>query len=168
MSDQQTTTGDPDDEKFADDTSTTQYANHPDDTSTTPYADDPDDASATQYAEEKHDILTKLSEKGKQIENTNPRKKVCPDYFGVKSYLHNFYETATYKDPKIYEDDDDFRYLLNPNARRRRCPSVWLKICIWLGVNLVFFGAAGILIGYLVPPKIVIHQIEGGGRCGVH
>ncbi|KAK3091214.1 hypothetical protein FSP39_017998 [Pinctada imbricata] len=122
-----------------------------------------DDEETTEYAEEKHETVEKIDKKGKAlIDSTTPRRKVCPDYFGVKSYLHNFYDESTFKDPSIYEDEDDFRYLLNPNARRRRCPPIWLKICVWLSVNLLFFGAAGILVGYLVPSKVVIHQVEGG------
>lgn len=77
-------------------------------------------------------------------------------YFGVKSYLHQFYDTHTsYKDPSVYEDDDD-AYLLHPNPRRRRCPPIWWKIFMWVGVNLLLFGVVGILVGYLVPPKTEI------------
>lgn len=84
------------------------------------------------------------------------RKRSCPVYFGVKSYLHHFYDTHTsYKDPSVYEDDDDL-YLLHPNPRRRRCPPIWWKIFMWVGVNLLLFGVVGILVGYLVPPKKVI------------
>ena len=79
----------------------------------------------------------------------------CSDYFGVKSYLHHFYDTHFYKDPKIYEDEDDFRYLLHPNPRRR-CMSIWWKVFVWIGANFLVFGIIGILIGYLVPQRPVI------------
>ncbi|XP_076463182.1 uncharacterized protein LOC143295395 isoform X1 [Babylonia areolata] len=84
------------------------------------------------------------------------RKRSCPMYFGVKSYLHHFYDShSSYKDPSVYEDDDDM-YLLHPNPRRRRCPPIWWKVFMWVGVNLLLFGVVGILVGYLVPPKTVI------------
>ncbi|KAK7099656.1 neurensin-1-like [Littorina saxatilis] len=87
---------------------------------------------------------------------TTKRKRSCPMYFGVKSYLHNFYDShASFKDPSVYEDDDDM-YLLHPNPRRRRCPPIWWKIFMWVGVNLLLFGVVGILVGYLVPPKTVV------------
>ena len=84
------------------------------------------------------------------------RKRSCPISFGVRSYLHHFYDShSSYKDPSVYEDDDDI-YLLHPNPRRRRCPPIWWKIFMWVGVNLLLFGVVGILVGYLVPPKTVI------------
>ena len=84
------------------------------------------------------------------------RKRSCPISFGVRSYLHHFYDShSSYKDPSVYEDDDDM-YLLHPNPRRRRCPPIWWKIFMWVGVNLLLFGVVGILVGYLVPPKTVI------------
>lgn len=115
--------------------------------------------SDRQYAEERHELLSKHSKKGGKhyIDTTSPshfRKPSCPYYFGVKSYLHNLYETG-FKDPSIYEEDD-YRYLLHPNPKRRRCPPIWMKICIWTGVNLLLFGIIGILVGYLVPQKSVI------------
>ena len=80
---------------------------------------------------------------------------ICSDYFGVRSYLHDFYDAHVYKDPVIYEDDDDARYLLNPAAaaRRRRgcCSAIWWKVFVWIGVNLLVFGVIGVLVGYLVP-----------------
>lgn len=80
----------------------------------------------------------------------------CPDYFGVKSYLHNFYDTHFYKDPSIYEDEDDFRYLLHPNPRRRRCTSIWWKVFVWIGANFLVFGIIGVLVGYLVPQRPIV------------
>jgi hypothetical protein len=80
----------------------------------------------------------------------------CPNYFGVKSYLHDFYDTHFYKDPDIYEEEeDDFRYLLNPNPRRR-CTSIWWKVFVWIGANFLVFGIIGVLVGYLVPQRPII------------
>ena len=81
----------------------------------------------------------------------------CGDLsFGVRSYLHNFYEDRAYKDPDLYEDDD-YRYLLSgPYPRRRKCTSVWWKVFVWIGANFLIFGILGVLIGYLVPQKPII------------
>ncbi len=84
-------------------------------------------------------------------------KAKCPDYFGVKSYLHHFYDTHFYKDPDLYEEDsDDQRYLLNPYPRRRRCTSIWWKVFVWIGANFLIFGVIGVLVGYLVPQRPII------------
>jgi len=79
----------------------------------------------------------------------------CSDIFGVRSYLHQFYEKPSFKDPDLYEDDD-LRYLLNPNRKRPCCHSIWWKIFVWIGVNFLIFGVIGVLVGYLVPPKTEI------------
>lgn len=80
----------------------------------------------------------------------------CSDLsFGVKSYLHNFYDSRFYKDPNVYEDDDDYRYLLHPYPRKRRCTSIWWKIFVWIGANFLIFGIIGVLVGYLVPEREV-------------
>ncbi len=85
-------------------------------------------------------------------------KYSCPDFsFGVRSYLHHFYDTHFYKDPDLYEQDgDDLRYLLHPNPRRRRCTSIWWKVFVWIGANFLIFGIIGVLIGYLVPQRPLI------------
>lgn len=82
-------------------------------------------------------------------------KAKCPDFsFGVKSYLHHFYDTHFYKDPDVYEEEsDDLRYLLHPNPRRRRCTSIWWKVFVWIGANFLIFGIIGVLVGFLVPRK---------------
>ena len=98
----------------------------------------------------------------------------CADYFGVKSYLHNFYETHVYKDPDIYEDDAG-RYLLSPaGARRHRCvaAAVWWKVFVWIGVNFLAFGVVGVLVGYLVPQRSIFagaiaHNVEVVDRAAV-
>ena len=85
-------------------------------------------------------------------------KHTCPDFsFGVKSYLHHFYDTHFYKDPDLYEEDaDDLRYLLHPNPRRRRCTSIWWKVFVWIGANFLIFGIIGVLVGYLVPQRPIV------------
>lgn len=84
-------------------------------------------------------------------------KQSCPAFsFGVKSYLHHFYDTHFYKDPDLYEaDDDDLRYLLHPNPRRR-CTSIWWKVFVWIGANFLIFGIIGVLVGYLVPQRPIV------------
>lgn len=109
-------------------------------------------------AEEFHDAPSKPGSR-KSSKTSTPRKKACPDYFGVKSYLHDFYEAA-YKDPSIYEEEEDFRFLLRSNQRRRKCPQVLWKIFMWLGVNLLVFGILGILVGYLVPQKSIFSKVD--------
>ncbi|GAB1597457.1 neurensin-1-like [Argonauta hians] len=99
---------------------------------------------------------------GKQDSNDLSR-----DYIGVKSYLHYFYESPTFKDPSIYEEEDSLRYLLNPQRRRRRCPPIWWKIFLWLGANLLFFGIVGILVGYLVPQRKVIIDINSSTKIAM-
>ena len=113
-----------------------------------------------ELAEEYHDAPSKPSSRKSSKTGTPVRKKACPDYFGVKSYLHDFYETAYSKDPSIYEDEDDFRFFLHPNPRRRRCPPIWWKVFMWVGVNLLIFGILGILVGYLVPQKPIFFKVD--------
>lgn len=129
--------------------------------------------TGTDNAEEKHELLHKGSGIKKSSQQytesgSQKRKHVCPDYFGVKSYLHEFYDNHVYKDPQIYEEDDDIRLLLNPHARRRRrCPPIWLKVCIWCGVNLLLFGMVGIIVGYFVHQKPIIKKLEHGDNVAV-
>ncbi|GFO37135.1 neurensin-1 [Plakobranchus ocellatus] len=114
------------------------------------------DHGARPVAEEKHEVGGK-KRASKDSDGKQPkRRRSCPMYFGVKSYLHHFYDDGnSYKDPSLYEDDDH-QYLLQPNHRRRRCAPIWWKIFMWIGVSLLLFGVVGILVGYLVPPRRVL------------
>ena len=89
-------------------------------------------------------------------EKREAEKFGCPDYFGVKSYLHHFYDTHFYKDPSIYEDEDEYQYLLRGHPRRHRCTSIWWKVFVWIGANFLVFGIIGVLVGYLVPQRPII------------
>ncbi|XP_077869894.1 neurensin-1-like, partial [Saccoglossus kowalevskii] len=71
--------------------------------------------------------------------------------FGVKSYLHHFYE----EDPNFKDSEDvfrdDYQFLIPPS--RRRCSPFWWKAAIWAGINLLILGTIALLIGYLVPQR---------------
>jgi len=98
--------------------------------------------------------LDKVDEDEVEADNKDASRKssMSQKLFGVRSYLHNFYEGHTNKDPSVYEDDDDAEYLLG-GPRRRRCTSVWWKVFVWIGANFLLFGVIGVLVGYLVPQK---------------
>lgn len=106
-------------------------------------------------------IKRKLSLEKVDEESHPPKSKFgCQNLssmFGVKSYLHHFYESHSYKDPDMYEDEEEaFRYLLRPRSKRRRCTSIWWKVFVWIGANFLVFGVVGVLVGYLVPQRPII------------
>uniref|UniRef100_A0A8B9YFY8 Neurensin 1 n=1 Tax=Bos mutus grunniens TaxID=30521 RepID=A0A8B9YFY8_BOSMU len=71
--------------------------------------------------------------------------------YGVRSYLHQFYEDCT---TSIWEYEDDFQIQRSPN----RWSSVFWKVGLISGTVFVILGltvlAVGFLVGFLVPPKI--------------
>lgn len=122
---------------------------------------DDSDAAKKKYAQTKRDrlqrnpSLEKVDEDFEFSSVCSQKKSGCPDYFGVRSYLHNFYEYHGSKDPTLYEEDD-LEYLLRGGGRSRRCRSIWWKIFVWIGANFLFFGIIGVLVGYLVPKRTII------------
>ncbi len=60
--------------------------------------------------------------------------------FGVRSYLHHFYAPCPYKDPSVYDDDDDIRYLLHNDVKQRHCTSIWWKAFVILGFAFLAIG----------------------------
>jgi len=78
--------------------------------------------------------------------------KKCP-FFGVRSYLHNFYEQKDGKDHGAYETDE-YDFLLKPSPRKYGyCRPIAWKAAVWIGINFIIFGIIGIFVAYLVPTK---------------
>lgn len=84
------------------------------------------------------------------------RESSCPEFFGVRSYLHHFYETMTVKNPDIYEDFDehDNRYLTTPGKRRHI--GVYWKATLYIGFILLICGLILLLVGYYVRQRDVV------------
>jgi hypothetical protein len=64
-------------------------------------------------------------------------------YFGVKSYLDNFYDRQG--------EDEQHRYLFSFD--RRKFSSRWWKLLLCFGSFLVLFGLFLLLIGFILPRK---------------
>ncbi|XP_026888823.1 neurensin-1 [Electrophorus electricus] len=70
-----------------------------------------------------------------------------PQRYGVRSYLHQFYEDCT---ASIWERDDDFQTQRSPS----RWSSVLWKVCLTLGALIVVAGLSVLLVGYATPPRL--------------
>ncbi|XP_013779465.1 neurensin-1-like [Limulus polyphemus] len=84
------------------------------------------------------------------------RESSCPEFFGVRSYLHHFYETMTVKNPDLYEDFDehDNRYLTTPGKRCRM--GVYWKATLCIGFLLLICGLILLFVGYYVRQRDVV------------
>uniref|UniRef100_A0A8C8RKE3 Neurensin 1 n=1 Tax=Pelusios castaneus TaxID=367368 RepID=A0A8C8RKE3_9SAUR len=67
--------------------------------------------------------------------------------YGVRSYLHQFYEDCT---ASIWEYEDDFQIQRSPS----RWSSAFWKVGLVSGVIFMLIGLTVLVVGFLVPPKI--------------
>ncbi|CAM4508082.1 unnamed protein product [Lepidochelys olivacea] len=67
--------------------------------------------------------------------------------YGVRSYLHQFYEDCT---ASIWEHENDFQIQRSPS----RWGSAFWKVGLISGVVFMLIGLTVLVVGFLVPPKI--------------
>ncbi|KAF7664359.1 hypothetical protein LDENG_00179060 [Lucifuga dentata] len=67
--------------------------------------------------------------------------------YGVRSYLHQFYEECT---ASIWEHDEDFQIQRSP----RWWSSLLWKVCLAFGTLILFAGLIVVLVGYVTPVRI--------------
>ncbi|KAM4633259.1 neurensin-1 [Polymixia lowei] len=67
--------------------------------------------------------------------------------YGVRSYLHQFYEECT---ASIWERDEDFQIQRSPS----RWSSLLWKVCLAFGTLILFAGLVVLLVGYATPARI--------------
>ncbi|KFP85000.1 PREDICTED: neurensin-1 [Apaloderma vittatum] len=67
--------------------------------------------------------------------------------YGVRSYLHQFYEDCT---ASIWEYEDDFQIQRSPS---RWSSTLW-KVGLISGMAFMLIGLMVLVVGFLVPPKI--------------
>ncbi|XP_072016762.1 neurensin-1-like, partial [Amphiura filiformis] len=76
--------------------------------------------------------------------------------FGVKSYLHKFYEDdPQFKDrADVYCEAEDHP-LARLRHKRRACAkgTLWWKAGAWVGLNILILAVLALMIGYFVTPK---------------
>ncbi|KAJ8268318.1 hypothetical protein COCON_G00134900 [Conger conger] len=75
-----------------------------------------------------------------------PAPDSCQRY-GVRSYLHHFYEECT---ASIWERHEDFQIQRSPS----RWSSVLWKVSLALGMLILTSGLVALTVGYTVPSKI--------------
>ncbi|XP_032079181.1 neurensin-1 [Thamnophis elegans] len=73
--------------------------------------------------------------------------------YGVRSYLHQFYEDCT---GSIWEYDDDFQIQRSPN----KWSSIFWKVGLISGTMFMLTGIIVLVVGFLVTPKIEALGVE--------
>ncbi|ETE72532.1 Neurensin-1 [Ophiophagus hannah] len=73
--------------------------------------------------------------------------------YGVRSYLHQFYEDCT---GSIWEYDDDFQIQRSPN----KWSSTFWKVGLISGTMFMLTGIIVLVVGFLVTPKIEALGVE--------
>ncbi|XP_054708569.1 neurensin-1-like [Uloborus diversus] len=94
-------------------------------------------------------VKSEMSEKSQMLS----KDESCPEFFGVRSYLHNFYESVSIRNPQLYEDiyDDEMIYLNNTRKYARKDAVICWKFNMGLGAFALGLGVILILVGYLTP-----------------
>ncbi|KAG9333883.1 hypothetical protein JZ751_009979 [Albula glossodonta] len=82
------------------------------------------------------------SEHSEHVHNSDQR------HYGVRSYLHHFYEECT---ASIWEQDEDFQ---TQRSLSRRSSVLW-KVCLAFGTLMLIVGLTVLTVGYASPAKIV-------------
>ncbi|XP_013790432.2 neurensin-1-like [Limulus polyphemus] len=81
-------------------------------------------------------------------------------FFGVRSYLYNFYEDVTMKNPDVYEDFDDYNYQFLTDPQNRCKKATFWRITFCIGLLLLIFGLILLLLGYFLPQKRVVVDFQ--------
>ncbi|XP_038567827.1 neurensin-1 [Micropterus salmoides] len=79
-------------------------------------------------------------------EQAHASSRNCQQY-GVRSYLHQFYEECT---ASIWERDEDFQIQRSPS----RWSSLLWKVCLVFGTLILLAGLIVVLVGYATPTRI--------------
>ncbi|XP_076364808.1 uncharacterized protein LOC143254003 [Tachypleus tridentatus] len=84
------------------------------------------------------------------------RDTKCSGFFGIRSYVYEFYDSVRIPDSQLYDEfeDYDFRYLVKQGKKFRR--SFCWKVAFWSGVMLLVFGVILLLLGHFAPEKKVV------------
>ncbi|GMT12515.1 hypothetical protein PFISCL1PPCAC_3812 [Pristionchus fissidentatus] len=78
----------------------------------------------------------------------------APQGFGIKSYLHHFYQSPTVEDM-----DQSAWYLLPPPPAMRRGLFA-CRLCTCIGLLLLIAGACSIVVGYTWPHETVEQSVQ--------
>lgn len=99
-----------------------------------------------------------------EVSSSNVESPSSSSEFGIRSYLHNFYEPERgmrSKDDLFLGADHQSSMKNNRHdscstqcwRRRCSCAAHWWKAGVFVGVNILILAVLALLIGYLVEPK---------------
>ncbi|GIY41081.1 uncharacterized protein CDAR_225111 [Caerostris darwini] len=113
----------------------------------------PQPLESVSETEEGQALLSKSTDNVGASTSTERRN---PEFFGVRSYVHTFYEAMAMDNPHAYEES--YGYVL-PSRKRRRQVLCW-RLTLGAGVVTFLLGIIFISIGFFVPKKKEVIDIQ--------
>ncbi|XP_076028659.1 uncharacterized protein LOC143017737 isoform X2 [Oratosquilla oratoria] len=84
-------------------------------------------------------------------------------FFGVKNYLHHFYERQHVQNPNIYEDFHQEEVYLVKRAGVTSCSGTGFRWSLLLGGLILAMGAAAFIVAACTPRRATVLPRAGGG-----
>lgn len=115
----------------------------------------PQPLESVSETEEGTTLLSKAKELNAKSESSSKKQ----EFFGVRSYVHTFYEAMAMDNPHMYEETGSHFEYMTPIRKRRKQILCWRAV-FCSGMLIMTMGLIAILVGFLVPKKKEVVDIQ--------
>lgn len=117
----------------------------------------PQQLESVSETEEGTTLLSKVSAKETTDKSEPTARK--QEFFGVRSYVHTFYEAMAMDNPHMYEDTGNHFEYATPMRKRRKQILCW-RAMLCSGLLILSMGLIAILVGFLVPKRKEVVDVQ--------
>lgn len=115
----------------------------------------PQPLESVSETEEGTTLLSKARDLNEKPEPTTKKQ----EFFGVRSYVHTFYEAMAMDNPHMYEETGNHFEYITPIRKRRKQILCW-RALFCSGMLVLTMGLTAILVGFLVPKRKEVVDVQ--------
>lgn len=102
---------------------------------------------------------TSLLPKAQELNEKPEQRAKKQEFFGVRSYVHTFYEAMAMDNPHMYEETGSHFEYITPIRKRRKQIICW-RATFCSGMLILTMGLTAILVGFLVPKRKEVVDVQ--------